>query len=63
MRAILRAGFGRPDVLVIREIPEPEPKDGYAVIQVKAFGRSGARTILLEPARTLTGVEHVKTVK
>src|SRR5262245_12228757 len=38
MRAILRRGFGGPDVLEIREIPEPEPKDGHAVIQVKAFG-------------------------
>ena len=37
MRAILRTGFGRPDVLVIREIPEPEPKVGHAVIAVKAF--------------------------
>ena len=32
MRAILRTGFGGPEVLVIREIPEPEPKDGHAVI-------------------------------
>jgi NADPH:quinone reductase-like Zn-dependent oxidoreductase len=37
VRAILRTGFGRPAVLVIREIPEPEPKDGHAVIAVKAF--------------------------
>src|SRR5262245_41497368 len=37
MRAILRTKFGGPDVLVIREVPEPEPKDGHAVIQVKAF--------------------------
>ena len=37
MRAILQTGFGRPDVLVIRQIPEPEPKDGHAVIAVKAF--------------------------
>jgi hypothetical protein len=36
MRAILQTGFGRPDVLVIRQIPEPEPKDGHAVIAVKA---------------------------
>src|SRR5262249_11361413 len=42
MRAILRTGFGGPDVLVIREIPEPEPKDGHAVIQVKAFGLNHA---------------------
>jgi NADPH:quinone reductase-like Zn-dependent oxidoreductase len=38
MRAILRSRFGGPEVLVIREIPEPEPKDGHAVIAVKAFG-------------------------
>jgi NADPH:quinone reductase-like Zn-dependent oxidoreductase len=38
MRAILRTGFGGPDVLEIREIPEPEPRAGHAVIQVKAFG-------------------------
>jgi NADPH:quinone reductase-like Zn-dependent oxidoreductase len=42
MRAILRTGFGGPDVLVIREIPEPEPKDGHAVVQVKAFGLNHA---------------------
>ena len=40
MRAILRKEFGGPEVLEIREIPEPEPKAGYAVIQVKAFGCS-----------------------
>jgi DNA-binding response OmpR family regulator len=34
MRAILRTGFGGPEVLVIREIPEPEAKDGHAVIEV-----------------------------
>jgi NADPH2:quinone reductase len=38
MRAILRTGFGGPEQLVIREIPKPEPKDGHAVIAVKAFG-------------------------
>ena len=32
MRAILRTGFGGPEVLVIQEIPEPEPKDGQAMI-------------------------------
>jgi organic hydroperoxide reductase OsmC/OhrA len=38
MRAILRTGFGGPEVLEIREIPEPEPKARHAVIEVKAFG-------------------------
>ena len=42
MQAILRTGFGGPEVLVIREIPEPEPKDGHAVIEVKAFGLNHA---------------------
>ena len=42
MRAILRTKFGGPDVLVIREIPEPEPKAGHAVIEVKAFGLNHA---------------------
>jgi NADPH:quinone reductase len=42
MRAILRTGFGGPEKLVIREIPEPEPKDGHAVTEVKAFGLNHA---------------------
>src|SRR5271167_4959350 len=42
MRAILRTKFGGPEVLVIREMPEPEPKDGHVVIQVKAFGLNHA---------------------
>jgi hypothetical protein len=42
MRAILRKQFGGPDVLEIREMPEPEPKIGHAVTQVKAFGLNHA---------------------
>jgi NADPH:quinone reductase len=42
MRAILRTEFGGPDVLVIREMPEPEPKDGHAIMEVKAFGLNHA---------------------
>jgi NADPH:quinone reductase len=38
MRAILRTAFGGPEQLVVREIPKPEPKDGHALIAVKAFG-------------------------
>jgi len=38
MRAILRTGFGGPEKLIIEKISKPEPKDGHAVIQVKAFG-------------------------
>jgi NADPH:quinone reductase-like Zn-dependent oxidoreductase len=42
MRAIVRERFGGPDCLVIKEAPEPEPKPGYVVIQVKAFGINSA---------------------
>jgi NADPH:quinone reductase-like Zn-dependent oxidoreductase len=67
MRAILRTKFGGPDVLVIREIPEPEPKDGYAVIQVKAFGINHAERHMREGAgprsRTVSGIECVGVVK
>ena len=42
MRAILRTEFGGPEVLVSREIPEPEPKARHAVIQVKGFGLNHA---------------------
>jgi NADPH:quinone reductase-like Zn-dependent oxidoreductase len=42
MRAILRTRFGGPEALVIREIPKHEPKDGHAVIAIKAFGLNHA---------------------
>src|ERR1700732_5260767 len=38
MRASLRAGFGGPGPLVIREITQPEPRSGHAGIEVKACG-------------------------
>ena len=38
MRAIVIQKFGGPEDLVIKEIPDPEPKPGHVVIQVKAFG-------------------------
>ncbi len=42
MRAILRTGFGGPEKLVIREIPEPQTEIGHVVIEVKAFGLNHA---------------------
>ena len=42
MRAILRTRFGGPEVLGIREIPEPEPKVGHTVIHVKALYHSSS---------------------
>jgi NADPH:quinone reductase len=38
MRAIVLEKFGGVDSLVYQDIPEPEPKAGHVVIQVKAFG-------------------------
>src|SRR6266481_3913206 len=67
MRAILRTGFGGPDVLVIREIPKPEPKDGHAVIQVKAFGINHAEMHMRRgewaEAAPVSGIECVGVVK
>src|SRR6516162_10132929 len=67
MRAILRTGFGGPDVLVIREIPEPEPKPGHAVIEVKAFGLNHAELQMRKGERAeiadVSGIECVGIVK
>ena len=67
MRAILRTGFGEPDVLVIREMPEPEPKDGHAVIQVKAFGLNHAELHMRKgewaEIADVSGIECVGVVK
>jgi NADPH:quinone reductase len=67
MRAILRTGFGGPEVLVIREIPEPEPKDGHAVIEVKAFGLNHAELHMRKgewaEIADVSGIECVGVVK
>ena len=38
MRAIVLEHPGPPEVLEIRSIPRPEPRPGWVLIQVKAFG-------------------------
>src|SRR5262249_6636176 len=67
MRAILRKQFGGPDVLVIREIPEPEPKPGHAVIEVKAFGLNHAELHMRKgewaEIADVSGIECVGVVK
>ncbi|APR76090.1 Quinone oxidoreductase [Minicystis rosea] len=67
MRSILRTGFGGPEVLVIREIPEPEPKDGHAVIEVEAFGLNHAELHMRKGEWTeiadVSGIECVGIVK
>src|SRR5262249_50148834 len=67
MRAILRKQFGGPDVLEIREIPEPEPRTGHAVIQIKAFGLNHAETHMRKgewaEIADVSGIECVGVVK
>jgi NADPH:quinone reductase-like Zn-dependent oxidoreductase len=67
MRAILRTQFGGPEVLVIREVPEPEPKDGHAVIEVKAFGLNHAELHMRKgewaEIAEISGIECVGVVK
>src|SRR4051794_7195410 len=67
MRAILRKQFGGPDVLEIREIAEPEPKAGHAVIEVKAFGINHAETHMRKgewaEIADVSGIECVGVVK
>jgi NADPH:quinone reductase-like Zn-dependent oxidoreductase len=67
MRAILRKQFGGPEVLEIREIPEPEPQTGHAVIQVKAFGVNHAEKHMREgqwaEIAEVSGIECVGVVK
>src|SRR5215470_8510948 len=67
MRAILRTGFGGPEKLVIREIPEPEPKVGQAVIEVKAFGLNHAELHMRQgqwaEIADVSGIECVGIVK
>jgi NADPH:quinone reductase len=67
MRAILRKQFGGPDVLEIRDIPEPEPKVGQVVIEVKAFGLNHAELHMRKgewaEIADVSGIECVGIVK
>jgi NADPH:quinone reductase len=67
MRAILRTGFGGPEVLEIREIPEPEPKAAHAVIEVKAFGINHAEMHMRKgewaEIADVSGIECVGLIK
>jgi NADPH:quinone reductase-like Zn-dependent oxidoreductase len=67
MRAILRKKFGGPEVLEIREIPEPEPKPGHVIINVKAFGLNHAELHMRKgewaEIADVSGIECVGIVK
>ena len=66
MRAIVLSGFGGLESLVIKELPDPEPKVGHVLIAVKAFGVNQAETHMRKgdwaEAAEVSGIECVGRV-
>ena len=66
MRAILLDGFGGLESLVIKELPDPEPKAGHVLIAIKAFGVNHAETHMRKgewaEAAQVSGIECVGEV-
>ena len=66
MRAIVISKNGGPDVLQIRELPDPVPGDGDVLIRVRAFGVNHAETHMRKgewaEAALVSGIECVGTV-
>jgi NADPH:quinone reductase-like Zn-dependent oxidoreductase len=67
MRAIVIDKFGPVENLVYRDIPEPEPKAGHVVIEIKAFGINHAEMHMRRgewaEAAEVSGIECVGLVK
>jgi NADPH2:quinone reductase len=67
MRAIVIEKFGGPECLVYKELPEPEPKAGHVVIEIKAFGINHAEMHMRRgewaEAAEVSGIECVGLVK
>jgi len=67
MRAIVLEKFGGLDGLVYKEIPDPEPKAGHVVIEIKAFGINHAEMHMRRgewaEAAKVIGIECVGLVK
>ncbi|WP_298240336.1 zinc-binding alcohol dehydrogenase family protein [uncultured Bradyrhizobium sp.] len=67
MRAIVLEKFGGLDSLAYRDVPEPEPSHGHAVIQVKGFGINHAEMHMRRgewaEAAPISGIECVGLVK
>jgi len=66
MRAIVITKHGGPEVLQVREVPDPVPADDEVLIRVKAFGINHAETHMRKgewaEATPITGIEAVGTV-
>jgi NADPH2:quinone reductase len=67
MRAIFRKRFGGPEVLEVRKFPNPEPKPGHVLIEVKAFGLNHAEAHMRKgewpEIAEISGIECVGLVK
>jgi NADPH:quinone reductase-like Zn-dependent oxidoreductase len=67
MKAIIIEQYGGPEKLVIHNLPDPEPKPGHVVIEVKAFGINHAETHMRKrewaEAAKVSGIECVGVVK
>jgi NADPH2:quinone reductase len=67
MRAIVLEKFGGLYSLVYQDIPEPEPKPGHVVIEIKAFGINHAEMHMRRgewaEAAPVSGIECVGLVK
>jgi len=66
MRATVLSGFGGLESLVIKELPDREPKRGHVLIAVKAFGVNHAETHMRKgewaEAAEVSGIECVGQV-
>ena|SRR5438034_11768668 len=66
LRAIVISENGGPDVLQIRELPDPVPGEGDVLIRVRAFGVNHAETHMRKgewaEAALVSGIECVGTI-
>ena len=66
MKAIVRQGYGGPDRLEVREVPDPQPTPGEVTVRVRAFGINRAeqyfRQGLWGEVARISGIECVGEV-
>ena len=67
MKAIIIEQYGGPEKLVIHKLPDPEPRPGNVVIEVKAFGINHAETHMRKgewaEVAKVSGIECVGVAK
>ena len=67
MKAIVRAAYGGPEQLQVREVPVPVPGTGEVLVRVRAFGLNRAEQYFREGAwgevHAISGIECVGEVE